>query len=177
MMQRWLPLAVFLALAALLLAGVRLSQTRDPNVIPSPLIGKPAPTFALPELLAADRTVSDQDLRGAPYLLNVFASWCPACRIEHPVVTEIARRGIVRVIGYNYKDEREAALAWLKQFGNPYERVLVDADGRKAIDWGIYGAPETFLVDAQGTIRYKHVGPMTWETVEKEILPRLEAAR
>ncbi len=177
MMGRWLPFAAFLALAALLYAGIRLSEQRDPNAIPSPLIGKPAPTFSLPDFRNPQRMISDADLRGTPYLLNVWGSWCPACRLEHPIITEMAERGVVRVIGYNYKDEPADAARWLQQFGDPYAEIIVDADGRRAIDWGIYGAPESFLVDASGNIVFKHVGPVTWDVVREEIIPRLEASR
>ena len=177
MIRRWLPFAVFLGLAGLLYAGIRLSEERDPNAIPSPLVGRSVPQFSLPDFRDPQRLISDQDLRGAPYLLNVWGSWCPACRIEHPIITEIAKRGIVRVIGYNYKDEPEDAARWLQQFGDPYETIIVDADGRRAIDWGIYGAPESFLVDAEGIVLYKHVGPVTWDTVREEIIPRLEGSR
>ena len=175
MIQRWLPLLAFLALAALLYAGVRLSGEGDQSVIPSPLIGKPAPRFSLPDYRDSSRKISNQDLLGQPYLLNVWASWCPACRLEHPVITEVSRRGLGRVIGYNYKDEPGDASRWLQQFGDPYDLIIVDADGRSAIDWGIYGAPETFLVDAAGTVIYKHVGPVTWDVVNQELIPRLGA--
>lgn len=176
-MGRWLPLVAFLALAALLYIGILLSEQRDPNAIPSPLIGKPAPSFSLPDFRDATQRISDQDLLGEPYLLNVWGSWCPACRLEHPIITEMAKRGVVRVIGYNYKDEPDDAARWLQQFGDPYARIIVDLEGRRAIDWGIYGAPESFLVDAQGIVLYKHVGPVTWDTVREEIIPRLEAGR
>ncbi|MBD8525324.1 DsbE family thiol:disulfide interchange protein [Pseudomarimonas arenosa] len=173
MIQRWLPLLAFLALAVLLYAGVRLSGEGDQSVIPSPLIGKPAPSFDLPDYRDVSRTISNADLAGQPYLLNVWASWCPACRLEHPIITEIARRGLVRVVGYNYKDEPAEAQRWLQQFGDPYDLIIVDADGRSAIDWGIYGAPETFLVDANGQVIFKHVGPVTWDVVTQELMPRL----
>jgi len=177
MFNRLLPLALFVGLAALLFVGVQMTRTRDPNAIPSPLIDRPAPAFALPALHEPTKTLRNADLLGEPYLLNVWGSWCPACRVEHPLIDRIARSGLVRVIGFNYKDERDDALRWLKQFGDPYQQILVDLDGRAAIEWGIYGAPETFLVDADGIIRYKHVGPMTPDIVEREIRPRLEAMR
>lgn len=172
--SRWLPLAVFGALALLLAAGVWLS--RDPNreALPSPLIGKPAPDFALPVLHEPERTVTLADLRGAPFVLNVWGSWCPECQVEHPVLTRFAESKRVRVIGYNWKDERADALRWLEQFGNPYWLVIADLEGQTAIDWGIYGAPETFLVDARGVVRWKHVGALTDEIVAEELLPALE---
>ena len=171
-----LPLLIFLVLAALLAAGIRMNAGRDLSALPSPLIGKAAPTFALPTLQNPARIVRNADLHGAPYLLNVWGSWCPSCREEHPLVTRLAKRGVVRVIGYNYKDPPEDAQRWLAQFGNPYSLILADVDGRSAIDWGIYGAPETYLVDAAGIVRWKHVGPLTDEIISAELLPRLSAA-
>ena len=174
-LQRWLPLAIFGLIAALLAAGVWLSRDPDRDALPSPLIGKPAPEFRLPVLHEPGRVVTSDELRGAPYLLNVWGSWCPGCREEHAVIDAFARTGRVQVIGYNWKDERADALRWLEQFGNPYWVVLVDYEGHNAIEWGIYGAPETFLVDAEGIVRWKHVGPMTDDTVRERLLPALEA--
>ncbi|WP_101926808.1 MULTISPECIES: DsbE family thiol:disulfide interchange protein [Luteimonas] len=171
---RWLPLLAFGALIALLAAGVWLSRNPDRDALPSPLIGKPAPAFDLPVLGAPAQRIASDSLRGEPYLLNVWGSWCPGCREEHAVVTRVAETGRVRVIGYNWKDEPGDATRWLEQFGNPYTLVLADYDGRYAIDWGIYGAPETFLVDAGGTIVWKHVGPMTDATVREQLLPLLD---
>lgn len=171
--SRWIPLAVAALLGVLLFAGVLLSRRGDREALPSPLIGKPAPAFALPVLHEPGRIVSNAELRGAPYVLNVWGSWCPACRDEHPVLTRFAETRRVRVIGYNWKDEREDALRWLEQFGNPYWLVLTDLEGRVAIDWGIYGAPETFLVDADGIVRWKHVGPLDDATIRDELLPKL----
>lgn len=172
---RWLPLVVFALIAALLAAGVWLSRDPGRDALPSPLIGKPAPAFSLPLLHESGRLVASDELRGEPYLLNVWGSWCPGCREEHPVIDEFAKTRRVRVIGYNWKDEHADALRWLEQFGNPYWMVLVDYDGHAAIDWGIYGAPETFLVDGDGTVVWKHVGPMTRDTMLAELLPRVEA--
>ena len=172
--SRWLPLIVFAALAALLAAGVWMSRQPDRDAIPSPLIGKPAPDFALPVLHEPQRTVTLKELRGAPFVLNVWGSWCVECRVEHPVLTRFAETRRVRVVGYNFKDERADALRWLQQFGNPYWLVVADVEGRHAIDWGIYGAPETFLVDGNGVIRWKHVGPMDDRIVERELLPALQ---
>lgn len=178
--SRWLPLAVFAVLALLLAAGVWMSRNPDRDALPSPLIGKPAPAFALPVLHEPARTVALDQLKGQPFVLNVWGSWCVECRVEHPVLTRFAETKRIRVIGYNWKDEHADALRWLEQFGNPYWLVLVDYDGRKAIDWGIYGAPETFLVDAAGVVRWKHVGPLTDDIVDDELMPLvrdLEAKR
>ena len=175
--SRWLPLAVFAALAVLLAAGVWMSRKPDRDALPSPLIGKPAPAFALPVLHEPARTVRLQDLRGQPFLLNVWGSWCVECRVEHPVLTRFAETRRVRVVGYNWKDEPADALRWLAQFGNPYWLVLSDIVGRAAIDWGIYGAPETFLVDADGIIRWKHVGPLDDGVIADELEPLLRGMR
>ena len=178
MLKRSIPLLVFAALAALLFVGVQMTRTRDPNAIPSPFIDRPAPAFSLPTLHEPDRIIGNADLLGTPYLLNVWGSWCPACQVEHPLIERIARSGLVRVVGFNYKDERDDALRWLQHFGDPYDPIVVDRDGRAAIEWGVYGAPETFLVDGNGVIRFKHVGPMTPEVLDREIRPRLaEMAR
>jgi len=172
--KRLLPLFAFMALAVLLAAGVMRNSGKDTSAIPSPLIGKPAPAFSLPVLGDPTRLVSGADLLGRPYLLNVWGSWCPACRDEHPVITELAASGSVRVIGYDYKDTTEDAQRWLEQFGNPYDLVIADEAGLAALDWGIYGAPESFLVDASGIVRWKFVGPMTSEVVRDQLLPELE---
>jgi cytochrome c biogenesis protein CcmG, thiol:disulfide interchange protein DsbE len=177
MLGRLLPLLVFVALAILLYAGVHMSRTRDPNMIPSPFIDRPAPAFSLPSLHEPERIVTRDDLLGAPYLLNVWGSWCPACQVEHPLIERVAREGLIRVVGFNYKDDGEDARRWLRHFGDPYEVILVDLDGRNAIEWGVYGAPETFLVDAEGIIRFKHVGPITTEVIDREIRPRLQEMR
>lgn len=172
--SRWIPLAVFGLLALLLAAGVWLSGRANRDALPSPLIGKPTPDFALPVLHEPSRIVRAAELRGAPYLMNVWGSWCPACREEHPVLTRLAETRRIRVIGYNWKDASGDALRWLEQFGNPYWLVLADEEGVSAIDFGIYGAPETFLVDAGGRIRWKHVGPLTDATVRDELMPLIE---
>ena len=171
--MRWMPLAVFGALALLLAAGVWLARNPDREALPSPLIDRPAPQFALPVLHEPQRTVTLAELRGEPFVLNVWGSWCPECRVEHPVLTRFAETKRVRVVGYNLKDEPADALRWLDQFGNPYWLVVTDYDGRAAIDWGIYGAPETFLVDGNGVIRWKHVGPMSDDTIADELVPAL----
>ena len=180
MLRRLLPFLVFLALAGLLFAGIELSRHENREALPSPLIGKAAPAFALP-LLGADgqpapeKLVRNADLAGAPYVLNVWGSWCVNCREEHPAITALAARGMVKVVGYNLKDDPADAQRWLAQFGNPYALIVADAEGRAAIDWGIYGAPETFLVDAQGIVRWKYVGPLTDDVVANQLLPLLPA--
>ena len=179
-MSRWLPLAVFIAIAILLGAGVLMNAGKSQTEIESPLIGKPAPELALPDFVDPATLVHQADLLGRAYLLNVWASWCVTCRHEHPVVTEIARSGRIKVLGYNYKDKPEDAARWLQQFGNPYHRILVDSEGRTALDWGVTGTPETFLVDALGIVRWKHTGPMTNQIVENELWPlltKIEAGR
>ena len=172
---RWLPLAVFGVLALLLGAGVWLSRKADRDVLPSPLIGKPAPAFSLPVLHEPGRMFSLEQLKGEPFVLNVWGSWCVSCRVEHPVLTRFAETRRVRVVGYNWKDARDDALRWLEQFGNPYWLVLADEAGDTAIDFGIYGAPETFLIDDNGRIRWKHVGPLTDAVIQAELLPQLQS--
>ena len=173
MNRLWLaaPLLLFLGLAIFLFAGLE----NDPRKLPSVLIGKPAPDFSLESLTEPDATVSKQSLLGQAYILNVWGSWCFACRIEHETVSRLATQ--VPVYGLNWKDERSEALRWLQQFGNPYIASAYDPGGRTGIDFGVYGAPETFIVDAQGCIRYKHVGPLDETIVSEDILPRLTALR
>ncbi len=178
--KRWLPLALFALLAALLAAGVWMSRDPDRDALPSPLIGKQAPEFALPDLFDPTRTVTLNDLRGAPFVLNVWGSWCVACRDEHAALSAFAQTKRVRVIGYNWKDEPADAKRWLEQLGNPYYLVLQDIEGRTALDFGIYGAPETFLIDGRGRIAWKHVGVLTPALIHNELLPalaRVEARR
>jgi cytochrome c biogenesis protein CcmG/thiol:disulfide interchange protein DsbE len=165
---------VFCSMLGLLLYGVRKSGDADREALPSPLIGKPAPAFDLPLLHQPGTRIKNADLAGAPYVMNVWASWCPECRVEHPVLTKFALTKRVRFVGYNLKDEPAEALRWLEQFGNPYMLVLADEDGRAAIDWGIYGAPETFLVDARGIVRWKRVGAVTEEVLRDQLIPALE---
>ena len=164
----------FVGLMGLLYYGVKQSDRAGRDALPSPLIGKPAPPFDLPLLHEPNKRVTNADLAGQPYVMNVWGSWCPECRVEHPVLTQFALTKRVRFIGYNLKDERPDALRWLEQFGNPYMMVLADVEGRTAIDWGIYGAPETFLIDRNGVIRWKHVGPLTDEIIAKELMPALQ---
>lgn len=165
---------LFIALIALLLYGVRDSGRHNRTALPSPLIDKPAPRFSLPLLHEPERTVTLDTLRGQPFVLNVWGSWCPACRDEHPVLSRFAAGKRVRVIGYNWNDERADALRWLEQYGNPYWMVLVDYGSRDHIDWGIYGAPETFLVDGNGVVRWKYVGPLTQQVIDRQLLPALD---
>lgn len=164
-----IPLAVFLALVGFLAVGLKL----DPKEVPSPLIGKPAPDFALTRLDQPALTIRRDDLLGKVWMLNVWASWCTACREEHPVLLDFARRRLVPVYGLNYKDQRGAGLRWLGNYGDPYETSLYDPDGRTGIDWGVYGVPETFVIDRQGVVRYKHIGPLTPEVIRERIEPLL----
>lgn len=165
-----IPLVVFAALGVLLWAGLSL----NPRAIPSPLVGKPLPAFSLSTLHEPKRVVTADSLHGRVFLLNVWASWCVACRQEHPVLTSIAKQNVVPLIGLNYKDKREDALAWLNEFENPYEMSVVDADGRLGIELGVYGVPETFVVDKAGVIRYKYIGPVTEEAWNKILLPLVQ---
>lgn len=164
-----IPLGLFVALVALLGIGL----TLNPREIPSPLIDKPAPAFRLQQLTRPD-ALSLDDMRGQVWLLNVWASWCVACREEHDTLVAFSRRGVVPLVGLNYKDKQPEALAWLSQHGDPYSTSIVDADGRIGIDYGVYGVPETFLIDRNGRIRYKHIGPLTPEAVERELMPRIK---
>jgi cytochrome c biogenesis protein CcmG/thiol:disulfide interchange protein DsbE len=167
-MARYLvPLAIFLVLAAFLYRGLSL----DPKLVPSPLVGKPMPSFTLTRLQDPDATISDTDIKGKVSLLNIWATWCVSCRAEHETLVELAKTGKVDIYGLNYKDDRAAAQQWLRQLGNPYVANAFDDTGRVGIDWGVYGAPETFVIDSQGIIRHKHVGPLTAGVVNEEILP------
>lgn len=176
--RRWwlylLPLVLFAAIAGFLGWGL----TRDARVLPSALIDKPAPEFALPPIPGRDeRGFSRADLGGEPMLVNVWASWCVPCRAEHPILTRLAEEEGVVVHGINYKDQVADAQAFLRQLGDPFTRIGRDRDGRVAIEWGVYGVPETFVVDREGRIRYKHVGPMMPRDVERKILPLLRELR
>lgn len=175
-MKRLLPLIVFALLMALFGFGIWWNTSHVSNYVPSPLINKPAPEFNLPRLDQPETKVSKADLLGKPYLLNVFASWCFACGEEHPVLMADARHLGVPLIGYNYRDEAADAKAWLARHGNPYHMVIADLSGQTAIDFGIYGAPETFLVDARGMIRYKHIGPLNEDIIERELKPAIRKA-
>jgi cytochrome c biogenesis protein CcmG, thiol:disulfide interchange protein DsbE len=161
------PLAVFAVLCAFLLVGL----WRDPREVPSPLVGKPAPAFTLAQLHEPAKTLAPADLKGQVWLLNVWASWCVSCREEHPLLVELRRAKIVPVVGLDYKDDPVAGMRWLTENGDPYDVSVVDRDGRAGIDWGVYGVPETFVVDKAGTIRYKQIGPLTVEALKTKILP------
>jgi cytochrome c biogenesis protein CcmG/thiol:disulfide interchange protein DsbE len=162
-----LPLCVFLVLSAFLAAGLRL----DPQHLPSPLIGKPAPHFELTQLHEPNRTFTPEDLRGTVWLLNVWASWCVSCRVEHALLASLSRAGVVPIYGLAYKDTRQSSLAFLQSFGDPYVLSVEDSDGRVGIEYGVYGVPESYLVDKAGVIRFKQVGPVTMDVVEETIVP------
>ena len=164
----------FVGLMGLLFYGVKQSDRPGRDALPSPLIGKQAPDFDLPLLHHPEKRLTLADLRGKPFVMNVWGSWCPECRVEHPVIARFAYTKRVRFVGYNLKDEREDAIRWLEQYDNPYSDVIADIDGRTAIDWGIYGAPETFLVDGQGIVRWKYTGPLTTEVVAGQLVPLVE---
>ena len=168
-----LPLVVFVVLIGFFAAGLQLK----PREVPSPLIGKPAPGFSLPVLDAPDKRFSGHELKGEVWLLNVWASWCAACLTEHHLLVELSKSGRIRMYGLNYKDKREDALAWLRRHGNPYAVSLSDTDGLVGIDFGVYGVPETFVIDRQGTIRLKHIGPITPEVLRDTILPMIDKLR
>ena len=176
-MSRVLPLAGFVLILALLGFGIWWNQHNDPRAVPSPLIDKPAPAFALPMLQQPARTFGSADLAGEPYLLNVFASWCVACRDEHPILMQEGKRLGVKLVGFNYKDEPDDAKRWLAQYGDPYDIVIADFPGDVAIDFGVTGAPETFLVDGAGVIRYKYISPITPGVIATELLPRIAALK
>lgn len=167
-----LPALLFAVLVAFLLRGL----SRDPSVIPSPLIGKPAPSFTLPVLQVPDRTWSPEGMKDRVWLLNVWASWCVPCLVEHPVLLQLAQDRVLPIVGLNYKDEPGAARAWLAKHGDPFVQVVADRTGAVAFDYGVYGVPETFLIDRTGTIRFKHVGPLTPEIVTGRLLPLIREA-
>ena len=172
-MRYVLPAVAFAILVGFFWVGLRL----NPGEVPSPLIGKPAPAFELPELSDASRMISNETLRGQPALLNVWATWCAGCRLEHDLLLAIAAEGKVPIYGLNYRDERAAALEWLRQLGNPFKAVAYDPEGTVSIDWGVYGAPETFLIDPDGVVVYKHIAPLTLDDWREEFLPRIRAMR
>ncbi len=165
-----LPLLVFVVLLMFLWLGLSL----NPREVPSPLIGKPAPPFQLARLDNPAQVVTEQDLRGQVWMLNVWASWCVSCIEEHPVLVQFARSGVVPIYGLNYKDQRDAAQAWLAKNGNPYSVSIVDPDGKVGIDYGVYGVPETYLIDKAGVIRYKQIGPVTPKVLSERILPLIK---
>lgn len=162
-----IPLIIFGVLVAFLYRGLSL----DPKLVPSPLVGKPMPEFTLSRLKDPAATISNTDLKGKVSILNIWATWCVSCRAEHEVLLQLARTGQADIYGLNYKDERIKAQQWLQQLGDPYVANAFDEDGRVGIDWGVYGAPETFVIDPAGIIRHKHIGPLTTEVLEETILP------
>jgi cytochrome c biogenesis protein CcmG/thiol:disulfide interchange protein DsbE len=169
-----LPLSAFVGIAILLAIGL----TMDPRKVPSPLIDKPVPEFRLPPVQGRQQGLSSGDLKGEVSLVNIFASWCVACRQEHPLLLEIGGQNIVPIHGLNYKDEPNDAAAWLDALGDPYSRTGSDLDGRVGIDWGVYGVPETFVIDKNGNIAYKHIGPISqqdWETKIKPLVVELQS--
>ena len=168
-MMRFWPFLVFVVLAIFLYIGLGL----NPHEVPSPLINKPAPPFDLPQLHDPSKRLSLQDMKGQVWLFNVWASWCVSCREEHPVLMELARRNIVPIYGLDYKDKNEDGEAWLRNGGDPYTLIASDADGRIGIDYGVYGVPETYLIDKQGVIRYKQIGAVTHESLQEKILPMI----
>ncbi len=170
MKKTLIPLALFIVLLVFLAIGL----TRDPREVPSPLIGKPAPAFTLAQLHEPQKTFESQSMLGKVWLINTWASWCVACREEHPVLMEFSKTRLVPLIGLDYKDKPEDGRKWLARFGNPYDLSVSDLDGRVGINFGVYGVPETFLIDKQGTIRYKHIGPVTTEALRDKIIPLIQ---
>ena len=167
------PLAGFVGIAVAFAWGL----TRNPQEIPSALIGKPVPTFSLPPVQGRKLGLSSADLKGEVSLVNVFASWCVACRAEHPLFMQLAANKVVPINGLNYKDAPEDAAEWLDTLGDPYTRTGVDRDGRVAIDWGVTGVPETFVIDAEGVVAYKQIGPVTQQVLDETILPLIARLR
>lgn len=167
MMRYLLPFFAFMVLAAFLLVGL----TLNPRQVPSPLIDKPAPAFELNHLHEPDKVMASGDNLGKVWLLNVWASWCVACRDEHPLLVQLANSGIVPIYGLNYKDERTTAMQWLKRYGDPYAISIVDSDGKVGINYGVYGVPETYVIDKKGIIRHKQIGPVTVDSLQKTIIP------
>lgn len=170
MKKAYIPLGIF----AVLLVFLAIGLTRDPREIPSPLIGKPAPTFSTQVLGKPGQTFSNKDMLGQVWLLNVWASWCVACRVEHPLLVEFVKTNPLPIIGLDYKDKEADGIQWLARFGDPYAHAIVDADGRIGIDFGVYGVPESFLIDKQGIIRYKQIGPFTEEALRDKLQPLIK---
>lgn len=173
MNRYFLPFGAFVALVVLLWVGLGI----NPREVPSPFIGKPAPAFELPKLYEEGETISDKDMLGKVWVLNVWASWCVSCRAEHEVVSRFASMDKVDFVGLNYKDESPDAKAWLKRFGNPYSAIAVDLEGRVGIDWGVYGVPESFVVDKKGIIRHKFTGPIDEAAVTETLRPLVKKLR
>ncbi|MEY4711136.1 MAG: hypothetical protein RIS88_586 [Pseudomonadota bacterium] len=173
MKRALIPLAIFVAVLGFLAAGLQ----GNPRDLPSALIDKPAPAFRLATLSAPEQTLGSADLRGQVWVLNVWASWCTACRLEHPLLVAFARTNTVPIYGLNYKDAPEDARRWLANFGDPYQQSFSDRDGRVGMDFGVYGAPETFVIDQSGRVRFKHVGALTPEVLQEQILPLVRRLR
>lgn len=169
MISRFLPVLAFLLLGILLAVGLTISDTK--TQIPSPLIGKPVPQFVLPQLFAPEKMLTEKDLLGEPYLVNFWGSWCPTCVFEHPVITELAQSGQLKIVGINYRDEPEDAKQWLSRHGNPYHEILVDYEGKISINFGVYAAPESFLISSDGEVVFKQIGALTPEIISNTILP------
>ena len=167
MIRYLLPLIAFVILVAFLLVGLNL----NPRKIPSPLIGKPAPVFNLQQLHEPEKILESKDNLGKVWLLNVWASWCASCRDEHPLLVQLAKANVVPIYGLNYKDKRDLAIQWLDQLGDPYTKSVMDPEGRVGIEYGVYGVPETYVIDKSGVIQYKQIGPVTVDVLEKTILP------
>lgn len=167
MMRFILPLVIFLVLSVFLYLGLG----RDTREVPSPLVGKPAPAFVLPQLQESGRQFSPVEMQGKVWLLNVWASWCGACKDEHPLLMDLSARNIVPIVGLDYKDKRQDGLATLSNAGNPYMLVIADADGKVGFDYGVYGVPETYVIDKKGIIKYKLIGPLTPQNLREKILP------
>ncbi len=167
MWKSLVPVAAFALLVAVFFKGLQL----DPSEVPSPLIGKPAPAFDLPALKDPTQRITERNLQGTVSLLNVWATWCAGCRQEHETLLRLAQTGEVPIYGLNYKDDRPAALGWLQQLGDPYVANAFDEEGKAGIDWGVYGAPETFVIDKSGVVRYKHIGPVTPDIIKSRIMP------
>ncbi|MGB0864988.1 MAG: DsbE family thiol:disulfide interchange protein [Granulosicoccaceae bacterium] len=170
MIRFMLPAIAFAVLVGFLYMGLSL----NPREVPSPFIGKQAPAFSLPVLGDNEKTLSPEDMKGQVWMLNVWATWCPGCRQEHDALLRLQQRNIAPIVGFDYKDEPEKAEVWLRELGNPYQIVVEDKDGRAAIDWGVYGAPETFIIDAKGIVRYKHIGPLSDADVAQDLVPVLQ---
>ncbi len=165
--KAWIPFAIFVVLVAFLAIGLKL----NPREVPSPLFGKPAPAFSAPRLHAPEKTLSNVDMLGKVWMLNVWASWCVACRVEHPVLMNFAKTNTLPIIGLDYKDTAVDGTKWLAQHGDPYETSITDPDGRIGINFGVYGVPETFIIDKAGVIRHKHIGPVTDTALKDTIVP------
>ena len=172
MKKQIIPLSIF----AVLIAFLGIGLTLNPKEVPSPLIGKPAADFAIDDLLTGEN-ITKQRLMGKPWVLNIWASWCSSCRQEHELLVELSQKYPVRIVGLNYKDLEEEAKLWLTNLGNPYEYTLFDPNGKASIDWGVYGVPETFVIDAKGIIRHKFTGPLTKQSIEKTLVPLLNDLR